>query len=66
MTVRSPLFVAMTSLARDLILRGATDSPGRMRMTTFGIVLLAVGVLILNVGQHRFPAEVNDDVHARR
>ncbi len=64
MTVRSPLFVAMTSRARDLILRGATDSPGRM--TTFGIVLLAVGVLILNVGQHRFPADVDDDVHARR
>ncbi|MBN3830730.1 phosphate-starvation-inducible PsiE family protein [Burkholderia sp. Ac-20344] len=67
--VRFPLFIAMTSLARDLILRGATDSPERMLMTTFGIVLLAVGVLILSFGQHRFPADVDDvedDVHARR
>lgn len=67
--VRFPLFIAMTSLARDLILRGATDSPERMLMTTFGIVLLAVGVLILSFGQHRFPAEVDDveeDAHARR
>ncbi|WP_175874127.1 phosphate-starvation-inducible PsiE family protein [Burkholderia sp. BCC0397] len=67
--VRFPLFIAMTSLARDLILRGATDSPERMLMTTFGIVLLAVGVLILSFGQHRFPADVDDvedDVHARK
>jgi protein PsiE len=59
----------MTSLARDLILRGATDGPERMLMTTFGIVLLAVGVLILSFGQHRFPAEVDDveeDAHTRR
>ncbi|EJO60916.1 protein PsiE [Burkholderia multivorans CF2] len=67
--VRFPLFIAMTSLARDLILRGATDSPERMLMTTFGIVLLALGVLILSFGQHRYPAEVGDvedDVRASR
>ncbi|AOJ33483.1 phosphate-starvation-inducible protein PsiE [Burkholderia metallica] len=67
--VRFPLFIAMTSLARDLILRGATDSPERMLMTTLGIVLLAVGVLILSFGQHRFPADVadvEDDAHERR
>ncbi|WP_321792826.1 phosphate-starvation-inducible PsiE family protein [Burkholderia pyrrocinia] len=67
--VRFPLFIAMTSLARDLILRGATDSPERMLMTTFGIVLLAVGVLILSFGQHRFPADVDDveeDAHVGR
>lgn len=67
--VRFPLFIAMTSLARDLILRGATDGPERMLMTTCGIVLLAVGVLILSFGQHRFPAEVDDveeDAHTRR
>lgn len=67
--VRFPLFIAMTSLARDLILRGATDSPERMLMTTFGIVLLAVGVLILSFGQHRFPIEADDagdDAHVRR
>lgn|GEM_PF-146669 len=58
--VRFPLYIAMTSLARDLILRGVTDSPEHMLMTTLGIVLLAVGVLILRFGQHRFPAEADE------
>lgn len=58
--VRFPLYIAMTSLARDLILRGVTDSPEHMLMTTLGIVLLAVGVLILRFGQHRYPAEADE------
>jgi len=58
--VRFPLYIAMVSLARDLILRGVSDdSPAQMLLTTFGIVLLAVGVLILRYGQHRFP--MSDD-----
>ncbi|WP_205793229.1 phosphate-starvation-inducible PsiE family protein [Burkholderia sp. Ac-20353] len=66
--VRFPLYIAMTSLARDLILRGVTDSPEHMLMTTLGIVLLAVGVLILRFGQHRFPADADeaDDVPGGR
>lgn len=66
--VRFPLYIAMTSLARDLILRGVTDSPEHMLMTTLGIVLLAVGVLILRFGQHRYPAEADetDDVPGGR
>lgn len=58
--VRFPLYIAMTSLARDLILRGVTDSPEHMLMTTLGIVLLAVGVLILRFGQHRYPAAADE------
>ncbi|KVT63791.1 phosphate-starvation-inducible protein PsiE [Burkholderia ubonensis] len=58
--VRFPLYIAMTSLARDLILRGVTDSPEHMLMTTLGIVLLAVGVLILRFGQHQYPAEADE------
>lgn len=57
--VRFPLYIAMASLARDLILRGVTDSPTHMLMTTVGIVLLAAGVLVLRFGQHRFP--MSDD-----
>jgi len=53
--VRFPLYIAMASLARDLILRGVTDSAAHMLMTTVGIVLLAAGVLALRFGQHRFP-----------
>lgn len=31
-----------------------------MLMTTIGIVLLALGVLVLSFGQHRFPVEVDE------
>lgn len=58
--VRFPLYIAMASLARDLILRGGSDHPDHMLMTTIGIVLLALGVLVLSFGQHRFPVEVDE------
>ena len=58
--VRFPLYIAMASLARDLILRGGSDHPDHMLMTTIGIVLLALGVLVLSFGQHRFLVEVDE------
>lgn len=54
--VRFPLYIAMASLARELILRFDDASNIHMLVVTGGIVLLAVGVLILRFGQHRFPA----------
>ena len=63
MPVRFPLYIAMASLARDLILHGATDDPDHMLKTTLGIVLIAVAVLVLRLGQHRFPMQ--DDVADR-
>lgn len=54
--VRFPLYIAMASLARELILR--FDDPGdqHMLITTVGIVMLALGILVLRFGQHRYPA----------
>jgi protein PsiE len=54
--VRFPLYIAMASLARELILRFDDADNYHMLAITFGIVMLAVGILILRFGQHRFPA----------
>jgi protein PsiE len=59
--VRFPLYIAMASLARDLILHGGTDTPDHVVMTTIGILLLAIGVLILRFGQHRFPMQTDEE-----
>lgn len=67
--VRFPLYIAMASLARELILRFDDASNAHMLVVTFGIVLLAVGILILRFGQNRFPAsddEGREQLHARR
>lgn len=58
--VRFPLYIAMASLARDLILRGVTNDPTHMLLTTVGVVLLALGVLVLRYGQFRFPIKVEE------
>jgi protein PsiE len=58
--VRFPLYIAMVSLARDLILRGGVDNAEHLLSTTAGIVLIAVSVFILRVGQHRFPSKDED------
>ena len=59
--VRFPLYIAMAALARDLILRGGTDSAEHLLVTTVGIVLLAAGALVLRLGQHRFPTAGDDE-----
>ncbi len=59
--VRFPLYIAMAALARDLILRGVTDTSTHMLMTTLGIVLLAAAALVLRFGQHRFPTADDDE-----
>jgi len=64
--VRFPLYIAMASLARDLILRGVTDNPDHMLKTTLGIALIAVGVLILRLGQHHFPMKDDEADSSRR
>nr|WP_234825169.1 phosphate-starvation-inducible PsiE family protein [Cupriavidus necator] len=57
--VRFPLYIAMVSLARDLILRFNEATEFHMLALCAGVVMLACGVLILRYGQHRFPS--NDD-----
>jgi protein PsiE len=67
--VRFPLYIAMASLARDLILRYGDAGEMHMMATTFGIVLLAAGVFILRYGQHRYPAsddEAREDLPKRK
>jgi protein PsiE len=59
MPVRFPLYIAMASLARDLILGGGQESAAHLLTTTAGIVLLAIAVLLLRYGQRRFP--MSDD-----
>ncbi|PLZ02060.1 phosphate starvation-inducible protein PhoH [Burkholderia sp. WAC0059] len=53
--VRFPLYIAMASLARDLILRVNVAGGQELLFTAAGIVVLAIGVLILRYGQHRYP-----------
>lgn len=54
--VRFPLYIAMASLARELILRFDDAGDRHMLITTIGIVMLALGIFILRFGQHRYPA----------
>jgi protein PsiE len=54
--VRFPLYIAMASLARDLILRFGDAGEMHMLATAFGIVMLAAGIFILRYGQHKYPA----------
>ncbi|MFJ1256768.1 phosphate-starvation-inducible protein PsiE [Cupriavidus sp. CuC1] len=54
--VRFPLYIAMVSLARDLILRFNESTEFHMLALCAGVVMLACGVLILRYGQYRFPS----------
>lgn len=68
MPVRFPLYIAMASLARDLILRAGDSADKHVLMTTLGIAVLAVSVYILRYGQHRYPArddEGRDELKGR-
>lgn len=56
MPVRFPLYIAMASLARDLILRAGDTADHHVLMTTVGIAILAISIYILRFGQHRYPA----------
>jgi len=54
--VRFPLYIAMVSLARDLILRYNEATELHLLASSLGIVLLALGVLILRFGQSKYPS----------
>jgi protein PsiE len=56
MPVRFPLYIAMASLARDLILRAGDTADQHVLLTTLGIAVLAISVYILRFGQHRYPS----------
>jgi protein PsiE len=62
MPVRFPLYIAMASLARDLILRAGDSADQHVLLTTLGVAVLAVSVCILRYGQYRYPAQ-DDEGH---
>jgi protein PsiE len=56
MPVRFPLYIALASLARDLIIRAGDSADQHVLFTTVGIAVLAISVCILRFGQYRYPA----------
>jgi protein PsiE len=53
--VRFPLYIAMVALARELILGTGTSSGVHLLETAGAILLLAVGVLLIRIGQVKYP-----------
>jgi len=59
--VRFPLYIAMVSLARDLILRFNEATEYHVLALCAGILMLACGVLVLRYSQTRFPLADDKD-----
>lgn len=55
--VRLPMLIAMVALARELILGNGTSSGVHLLETAGAILLLALGVLLIRIGQVKFPTE---------
>jgi protein PsiE len=58
--VRFPLYIAIVSLARELILNIEHATELHILVSSVAILLLAVGVLLIRYGQIRYPT--HDDV----
>jgi protein PsiE len=58
--VRFPLYIAMVSIARDLILRAGENTELHLIAAAGAIVLLALGVLLIRYGQSRYPSNPED------
>ncbi len=54
--VRFPLYIAMVSIARDLILRSGSNTELHLLASAGAIVLIALGVLLIRYGQARYPS----------
>ncbi|MGF6771861.1 protein PsiE [Paraburkholderia sp. GAS199] len=55
--VRFPLYIAMVALARELILGNGTATGSHMLETAGAILVLALGVLLIRIGQVKFPTQ---------
>lgn len=55
--IRMPLYIAMVALARHLILDMKHMSEMAIIATAFGILIIAVAVLVIRFGHIRFPYE---------
>ena len=58
--VRFPLYIAMVSIARDLILRAGANTELHLLASAGAIVLLALGVLLIRYGHFRYPSNPED------
>lgn len=57
--VKFPIYIAIVSLARELILNIEKVSELHMLASTAAILLLALGVLVIRYGQAKFPSDEN-------
>jgi protein PsiE len=55
--VRFPLYIAMVSIARDLILRAGMNTELHLLASAGAIVLIALGVLMIRYGQFKYPSD---------
>lgn len=55
--VRFPLYIAMVSIARDLILRAGMNTELHLLASAGAIVLIALGVLMIRYGQYKYPSD---------
>jgi protein PsiE len=62
--VRFPLYIAIVSLARELILNIERASELHILVSSVAILLLAAGVLLIRYGQIRFPSR--DDLPSEK
>jgi protein PsiE len=53
--VRFPLYIAIVSIARDVILRAGANTELHLVASAGAIVLIAVGVLVIRYAQSRYP-----------
>jgi protein PsiE len=58
--VRFPLYIAMVSIARDVILRAGTNTNLHLVASAGAIVLIALGVLLIRYGQSKYPSHTNE------
>ena len=58
--VRFPLYIAMVSIARDVILRAGANTELHLVASAGAIVLIAIGVLLIRYGQSRYPSKPDE------
>jgi len=54
--VRFPLYIAIVSIARDVILRAGANTELHLVASAGAIVLIAIGVLLIRYGQYSYPS----------
>lgn len=55
--VQYPLYIAIVAMARDLILGSSKDSVLHLAVNAGGIVMVAIGLLLIRYGRIKFPTE---------